>query len=43
MLVYFDKIDPGEPHAPATFQCENCPGIMYPDWWFRPQGATPQA
>lgn len=41
MLAFFDVIDPGEPGAPATFRCEHCPGIMYPEWWFRAQRATP--
>ena len=35
VLAFFDVLDPGEPGAPATFQCQSCPGIMYPDWWFR--------
>ena len=34
VIEYFDVIDPGEPGAPATFQCERCSGIMYPVWWF---------
>lgn len=41
VLEYFDAIDPGEPGAPASFQCERCPGIMYPVWWFRAERATP--
>jgi hypothetical protein len=41
VLAYFDTVDPGTPEAPATFQCELCPGIMYPDWWFRAERATP--
>lgn len=35
VLEYFDAVDPGEPGSPATFQCQRCPGIMYPVWWFR--------
>jgi hypothetical protein len=34
VLEYFDVIDPGDLGSPATFQCERCPGIMYPVWWF---------
>ena len=41
VLAYFDAVDPGEPGAPATFRCERCPGIMYPDWWFRAERAAP--
>jgi hypothetical protein len=41
MLAFFDVVDPGELGAPATFRCERCPGIMYPDWWFRAERATP--
>jgi hypothetical protein len=41
VLVFFDVIDPGDPEAPATFRCQRCPGIMYPDRWFRAQRATP--
>src|SRR5579871_1049690 len=41
VLDYFDEIDPGEPGAPATFQCQVCPGIMYPAAWLRAKRATP--
>ena len=41
VLTLFDVIDPGDPGAPATFRCERCPGIMYPDWWFRAERAAP--
>jgi hypothetical protein len=41
VLSYFDVVDPGNPGEPATFQCERCPGIMYPEWWFRAERATP--
>jgi hypothetical protein len=41
VLAYFDQIDPDDTGSPATFQCQSCPGIMYPDWWFRAQRATP--
>lgn len=40
VLTYFDQVDPDDTGAPATFQCESCNGIMYPDWWFRAQRAT---
>lgn len=43
VIAYFDAIDPGDPDAPPTFQCSHCPGIVYPDWWFRAKRATPQA
>ena len=41
VLDYFDEIDPGEPGAPATFECERCLGIMYPAVWLRAKRATP--
>lgn len=41
VLACFDVVDPGEPGAPATFRCECCPGIMYPEWWFRAERAAP--
>ena len=41
VLAYFDAVDSGNPGEPATFQCGSCPGIMYPDWWFRAERATP--
>lgn len=40
-LAFFDAVDPGEPGAPATFQCERCPGLMYPEGWFRAKRAAP--
>lgn len=43
VLEFFDVVDPGEPGAPATFQCERCPGIMYPVSWLRAKRATPKA
>jgi len=41
VLAFFDVVDPGAPGAPATFRCEHCPGIMYPEWWFRAERAAP--
>lgn len=41
VLAFCDAVDPGEPGAPATFRCERCPGIMYPDWGFRAERAAP--
>ena len=41
VFAFFHAVDPGEPEAPATFRCEHCPGIMYPDWWFRAERAAP--
>ena len=41
VLAFFDVVDPGEPGAPATFRCGCCPGIMYPDGWFRAKRAAP--
>jgi hypothetical protein len=41
VLGFFDAVDLGEPGAPATFRCERCPGIMYPEWWFRAERAAP--
>jgi hypothetical protein len=41
VLAFFDAVDPGEPGAPATFRCDHCPGIMYPEWWFRAERAAP--
>jgi hypothetical protein len=35
VLAFFEVVDPGEPGAPATFRCQQCPGVMYPDWWLR--------
>jgi len=42
VLHYFDEMDPGEPGSPATFQCRQCPGIMYPVSWLRAKRAAPQ-
>ncbi len=41
VIAYFDAVDPGEPDRPATFQCQSCPGIMYPDAYLRAKRATP--
>jgi hypothetical protein len=41
VLEYFDAIDPGLPGQPATFGCQNCPGIMYPLWWLHAERAAP--
>jgi len=41
VLDYFDEIDPGEPGAPPTFACQQCPGIMYPAVWLRAKRAAP--
>jgi hypothetical protein len=41
VLDYFDEIDPGEPGSPPTFQCQQCPGIMYPTGWLRAKRAAP--
>jgi len=41
VLAFFDVVDPGEPDRPATFQCQKCPGIMYPDAYLRAKRATP--
>ena len=41
VLEYFDAIDPGLPGQPATFQCQSCPGIMYPLWWIHAERAAP--
>jgi uncharacterized Zn finger protein len=41
VLAFFDAVDPGEPDRPATFQCQQCPGIMYPDEYLRAKRATP--
>jgi hypothetical protein len=41
VLDYFDEIDPGEPGASPSFQCERCPGIMYPPTWLRAKRAAP--
>jgi hypothetical protein len=41
VLAFFNVVDPGKPGAPATFRCVCCPGIMYPEWWFRAERAAP--
>ena len=41
VLAFFDVVDPGEPDQPATFQCQVCPGIMYPDTYLRAKRVTP--
>jgi len=41
VLKYFDEADPGLPGQPATFQCQSCPGIMCPVWWFHAERAAP--
>ena len=43
VIAHFDEIDPGLPGQPATFQCQNCPGIMYPQTYLRAERATPEA
>lgn len=35
VIAYFDATDPGLPGQPATFQCQRCPGIMYPVSWLK--------
>jgi hypothetical protein len=39
VIAYFDEIDPGLPGQPATFACQNCPGIMYPQLYLRAKRA----
>lgn len=39
VIDYFDEIDPGLPGQPPTFQCERCPGIMYPQPYLRAERA----
>ena len=41
VLAYFDVVDPGLPDQPATFACQQCPGIMYPEHYLRAKRATP--
>ena len=43
VIDYFDEIDPGLPGQPPTFQCEHCPGIMYPQSYLRAERAEPKA
>jgi uncharacterized Zn finger protein len=43
VIDYFDEIDPGLPGQPPTFQCERCPGIMYPRTYLRAKRAEPKA
>ena len=41
VIAHFDAVDPGEPDRPATFQCQYCPGIMYPERYLRAKRVTP--
>jgi hypothetical protein len=43
VIDYFDEIDPGLPGQPPTFQCQACPGIMYPQSYLRAERAEPKA
>jgi hypothetical protein len=43
VIDHFDEIDPGLPGQPPTFQCERCPGIMYPQTYLRAERAEPKA
>jgi len=43
VIDHFDEIDPGLPGQPPTFQCERCPGIMYPQSYLRAERAEPKA
>jgi hypothetical protein len=43
VIDYFDEIDPGLPGQPPTFQCQRCPGIMYPQMYLRAKRAEPKA
>jgi uncharacterized Zn finger protein len=43
VIDHFDEIDPGLPGQPPTFQCERCPGIMYPQTYLRAKRAEPKA
>ena len=31
VIDFFDVVDPDIQGAPATFQCQHCIGIMFPD------------
>jgi hypothetical protein len=35
VIDYFDEVDPGLPGQPPTFQCQDCPGIIYPQTYLR--------
>jgi hypothetical protein len=39
VIDYFDEVDPGLPGQPPTFQCQQCPGIMYPNDYLRAKRA----
>ena len=41
VLAYFDAVDPAGDDQPATFQCQVCPGIMYPQHYLRAKRVTP--
>jgi hypothetical protein len=43
VIAHFDVVDPGLPGQPATFGCEECPGIMYPEGYLRAERAEPKA
>jgi len=43
VIDHFDEIDPGLPGQPPTFQCQACPGIMYPQTFLRAKRAEPKA
>jgi uncharacterized Zn finger protein len=41
VIAHFDEVDPGMPGQPATFRCEHCLGIMYPQSYLRAKRAEP--
>jgi hypothetical protein len=43
VIAHFDVVDPGLPGQPATFGCQQCPGIMYPQGYLRAQRVEPKA
>ena len=43
VIAHFDVVDPGLPGQPATFGCQQCPGIMYPEGYLRAQRVEPKA
>lgn len=43
IIAHFDAVDPGLPGQPPTFQCERCPGIMYPHDYLRAERVEPKA
>jgi uncharacterized Zn finger protein len=43
VIAHYDRVDPGLPGQPATFACENCPGIMYPQTYLRAERAETKA